>query len=123
MKSGRAPKPKYMQKRVIQDPKAPNPFMKILNQESVIAITPNICEEKHQCSKCKRGDRYGIPLHFILHCPTKGIETVCYKCGIEAADKAGLQLPPTEQDIFASISAPDSEAIRKGYKKRRKIHE
>jgi hypothetical protein len=80
--------------------------------EDVIEITPNVCMQKDMCCGCSRGDRYGIPLHFILHFPDGMIQTVCYTCGKKAAGKTGLKLPRTESDIFAFEEEADMRLIR-----------
>jgi hypothetical protein len=101
------------QEGTAQDSLIPKQFPVIDVTGSVIKIAPNVCTEKRMCQKCRRGDRYGIPLRFILHYSKGGIETVCYRCGMNAAEKAGLELPSTEEDIFAALDAPNSRIIRR----------
>jgi len=69
----------------------------------VIAITANVCEEKNACSLCGGGDRYGIPLVFVLHYEDRSIDTVCYRCGAKAARKVGLKLPLTEEKRYEKM--------------------
>ena len=76
-------------------------------QKQVVGITPNICEEKNVCLGCNRGDHYGIPVVFVLHYADKSINTVCYRCGAKAAQKAGLKLPMTEEKIYDRVIAKD----------------
>jgi len=64
------------------------------------AITANVCEERNACPLCGRGDRYGLPLVFILHYADRSIDTVCYRCGAKAARKAGLKIPLTEEKLY-----------------------
>ena len=72
-------------------------------QKEITSITANVCEEKNACPLCGRGDRYGIPLVFILHYDDRSINTVCYRCGAKAARKAGLKLPRTETEIYEEL--------------------
>lgn len=95
----------------------PKSASKTPTRGAVISISPNICTEKRMCPKCRRGDRYGIPLHFILHYSLGSIETVCYRCGAREAEKVGVKLPATEEDIYAALDAPNSRLIRIGFKK------
>jgi len=80
----------------------------------VLRIAPNVCMEKGMCSCCGRGDRYGIPLHFIFHCDDGSLNTVCFACGKGKADKTGLKLPLTESDIFAAKDIGNMLKIRRG---------
>jgi hypothetical protein len=84
----------------------PSPFA------DVIEITPNVCMQKDMCQGCRRGDRYGLPLHFIFHYLDGGLRTVCFSCGASVADKTGLRLPHTESDIFAREEEGDLKIIR-----------
>lgn len=86
--------------------------------EDVIEITPNVCMQKDVCGGCNRGDRYGIPLHFILHFPDSTLQTVCYTCGKKAAGKIGALLPHTESDIEAEEAAADARTIHAAVKRR-----
>jgi len=72
-------------------------------QKEIISITANVCEEKNACSLCGRGDRYGIPLVFVLHYEDRSIDTVCYRCGANAARKADLKLPLTEEKLYEKM--------------------
>jgi hypothetical protein len=90
----------------------------LLPIKDVIEIRPNVCMQKDICGGCGRGDHYGIPLHFILDFPDGKVQTVCYTCGKTAAGKTGLQLPPTESDIFAGEEAADLRLIRTAKAKR-----
>jgi hypothetical protein len=80
--------------------------------EDVIEIMPNVCMQKDMCQGCGRGDRYGLPLHFLFHYLDGGLRTVCFSCGATMADKTGLRLPPTESDIFAREEKADLKIIR-----------
>lgn len=80
--------------------------------EDVIEITHDVCIQKDVCPGCNRGDRYGIPLHFILHFPDGKLQTVCYTCGKKAAGKIGALLPHTESDIEAEEAEGDLRLIR-----------
>jgi hypothetical protein len=84
----------------------PSPF------EGVIEITPNVCMQKDMCQGCGRGDRYGLPLHFLFHYLDGGLRTVCFSCGMTVADKTGLRLPHTESDFFAREEEGDLKIIR-----------
>ena len=69
----------------------------------VTAITANVCEEKNACPLCGRGDRYGIPLVFILHYEYRSIDTVCYRCGANASKGEGVRRPFTEAEIYEKM--------------------
>lgn len=109
MKCRRKKDPINVQAALSRDPDAesePSPL------EEVIEITPNVCMQKDMCQGCGRGDRYGVPLHFIFHLEDGAQKTVCYLCGKKAAGKTGLKLPRTESDIFASEEEADIRLIR-----------
>jgi len=80
-------------------PDVDNPLKNAAPPKRATAITANVCEEKNACPLCGRGDRYGIPLVFILHYEDLSIDTVCYRCGAKAARKADLKLPLTEEKL------------------------
>lgn len=79
--------------------------------KDAIEIHPNVCMQKDVCQGCNRGDRYGIPLHFILHFPDGTLQTVCYTCGKKVAGKIGALLPHTESDIEAEEEEADLRLI------------
>jgi hypothetical protein len=92
--------------------KMPNKKEQIARPLEVMNITSNCCIQKGECPSCGRGDRFGIPLHFIFHLEDGSIKTVCYACGKSNASKFGLKLPPTESDIFAHEEKADMRLIR-----------
>lgn len=112
MKSRHAPKLKY-RKTTLPGIGEENAFIKTLPPKLVAAITACGCEQKNVCPVCGRGDYWGIPLVFVLHYADESIKTVCYSCGAKAARKAGLKLPPTEEEIFGRIEAEDNLKIQK----------
>jgi hypothetical protein len=112
MKSRHVPKPKY-RKTTLPNSDKENAFIKTLPPKLVAAITANVGEEKKVCPVCGRGDYWGLPLVFVLHYADESITTVCFSCGAKAARKAGLELPPTEAEIFGRIEAEDNLKIQK----------
>jgi hypothetical protein len=108
IKCKRKKDPINVQAALSRDPNAesePSPL------EDVVEITANVCMQKDMCQGCGRGDRYGLPLHFLLHYLEGGFRTVCFSCGAKVADKTGLRLPPTESDIFAREEEVDLKII------------
>jgi hypothetical protein len=109
MKGRRKKEPINVQAALSLNPDAESESLQF---EDVIEITPNVCVQKDMCQGCGRGDRYGLPLHFLFHYLDGGLRTVCFSCGAKAADKTGLRLPSTESDIFAREEEVDLKIIR-----------
>jgi hypothetical protein len=109
MRCRRKKDPINVQAALLRDPNAESESSPL---EDVIKITSNVCMQKDMCQGCGCGDRYGLPLHFLLHYPDGGFRTVCFSCGAKVADKTGLRLPLTESDIFAREEEVDLKIIR-----------
>lgn len=110
MKCGKGYKCINTQDSLVPDPNA-DAESAASSLEDVIAITPNVCLQKDMCQGCGRGDRYGLPLHFLFHYLNGPLRTVCFTCGKRIAGKTGLRLPGTESDIFAGESEADLRLI------------
>lgn len=121
MNRGRDRKPIKLQRSLLPDltadvePASVEPAS--LPLEDAIEIRSNVCMQRDMCYGCGRGDRYGIPLHFILHFPDGKIQTVCYTCGKTAAGKTGIPIPHTESDMEAEEAEADLRLISIARKK------
>lgn len=82
-----------------------NAEVRALKLKNATDIQPNVWIEKNTCHHCKRGDRYGMPLPFLLHYQNGGVLSVCFTCGKKAANETGLRLPATPLETEAREDA------------------
>lgn len=121
MKHIRKPQAVKVQGTLAPDPNAAAKA-RVLELKEVMDIQSNVCIEKNICQHCGRGDRYGIPLHYLLFYPNGGFKTVCFTCGKKVADETGLRLPPTPLEIEEREDAADLRLIRIARQKKEATH-